>query len=60
MVTIRIVPTEKGKTMTLEKAINLLVAEYERALRLEYVRNPIAFALHRVWKMADKERKDNA
>ena len=44
--------------MTLEKAVNLLVAEYERALQLEYVRNPIAFALYHVWKMADRERKD--
>ena len=46
--------------MTLEKAVNLLVAEYERALRLEYVRTPLAYALYRVWKMADREGKDNA
>lgn len=46
--------------MTLEKAVNLLIAEYERALRLEYVRNPLAYALYRVWKMADRKGEDNA
>lgn len=46
--------------MTLEKAVNSLVAEYERALHLEFVRNPIAYALYRVWQMADREGGDNA
>jgi hypothetical protein len=46
--------------MTLEKAINLLVKEYERALRLDFVRNPIAYALYRVWRKADEERVNNA
>ena len=46
--------------MTLEKAVNLLVAEYERALRLEFIRNPIAYALFRVWKKADREGADSA
>ena len=27
----------------------------ERAKKLEFVRNPIAYALHKVWKMADRE-----
>lgn len=40
--------------MKLEKAIKMLNTEYERALNLEYVRNPLAWALHRVWKMADE------
>ena len=43
--------------MTLEEAKKLLDEEYERAKRLEYVINPLAFALHQVWKKADKERK---
>lgn len=41
--------------MTLEEANQLLVEEYERAKKLEYVINPLAFALHQVWKKADKE-----
>ena len=45
--------------MTLQKAIKLLESEYEKATKLEYVRNPLAFALYRVWKKADGERKDN-
>ena len=45
--------------MTLEKAVNSLIAEYERALRLEYVRNPLAYALYHVWKMADREGENN-
>lgn len=42
--------------MTIEEAKNLLDEEYVRAKRLEYVINPLAFALHQVWKKADKER----
>ena len=43
--------------MTIEQAKKLLDEEYERALRLEYVRNPLAYALYQVWKKTDKERK---
>jgi hypothetical protein len=45
--------TERDETMTLEKAIKMLEVEYERAKKMDYVRNPIAYALHQVWKMAD-------
>ena len=45
--------------MKLEEAKALLDKEYERAQRLEYVINPLAFALHQVWKKADKERSEN-
>jgi len=41
---------------TLEKAIKLLEKEYERAKGLEYVHNPLAYALFRVWKIVDKEK----
>lgn len=41
--------------MTLEKAIELLKSEYEWAKRQEFVRNPLAYALYRVWKVADHE-----
>lgn len=33
----------------------MLEAEYERAKQLRFVRNPIAWALYRVWKVADRE-----
>lgn len=39
--------------MTIDKAIKLLKSEYEKACRLEFVRNPLAYALYKVWKMAD-------
>ena len=42
--------------MTIEKAIRLLCREYEIAKNLEMVRNPVAYALHKVWRQADKER----
>lgn len=45
--------------MTLEKAKELLDEEYERARRLEYVHNPLAYALYQVWKKADEKRSDN-
>lgn len=42
--------------MTLKKAIELLEAEHERAKKLEYVHNPLAWALYQVWKKADERR----
>lgn len=44
--------------MTLEKAIELLKVEYEVAKQLEWVHNPLAFALYQVWKKADGKWKD--
>ena len=41
---------------TFDDATKLLDAEYERAKRLEYVNNPLAYALYQVWKKADTER----
>lgn len=41
--------------MTLVKAINLLKTEYERACKLDYVHNPLAYALYKVWKIADQD-----
>ena len=48
---------ERKSNMALEKAKALLDEEYERAKKLEYVRDPVAFALYSVWKKADKEKK---
>jgi hypothetical protein len=41
--------------MTLEKAIELLKTEYEKASESNYVYNPLAYALYQVWKIADSE-----
>ena len=35
------------------KVIGILRKEYERAKRLEFVHKPLAYALHKVWRMAD-------
>ena len=39
--------------MKIEKAKRLLEAEYEKAKKLEWVHNPVSYALYQVWKMAD-------
>ena len=41
--------------MTLGKAIKLLEREYEKAKGLDWVHNPIAYALFKVWKVADRQ-----
>lgn len=43
---------DMGK-MTLEQAKELLEKEYEKAKQLDYVINPLAYALHQVWKTVD-------
>lgn len=45
--------------MTVEEAIKLLESEYERAKRLDFVVNPIAYALYQVWTKADRARTTN-
>ena len=40
--------------MDLEQAIKLLESEYERAKKLEWVRDPLAYALYRVWRKVEK------
>ena len=37
----------------IEKAIEMLKAEYERASTLSFIRNPIAYALYHTWKRFD-------
>ena len=41
--------------MTLEKTIKLIEVNYEVAKKLEWVHNPVAYALYQTWKMADKK-----
>lgn len=43
--------------MTIEKAVRELYKQYGIAKTLEYVRNPVAWALYKVWKMADEEER---
>lgn len=45
--------------MTLEKAVKLLEREYERAKRITFIRNPLAYALYQVWKVCNKEDNFN-
>ncbi len=48
--------------MRIETALKLLQEEYSRAKKLEYVRDPVAYALYKIWKKADagKERMTSA
>ena len=41
--------------MRLEKAIILLVREYDKAKEIKHIRKPVAYALYKVWKKADAE-----
>ena len=41
--------------MELDKVIGLLEEEYAKARKLKWVKNPLAWALYRVWKKADAE-----
>ena len=45
--------------MTLEKAKELLEKEYVRAKGKSFVCDPLSFALYQVWKIADKEWREN-
>lgn len=42
--------------MNLQKAIKLLEQEYERAQKMCWIHNPLAWALYRVWKKADGQK----
>lgn len=44
-----------AKISDLEQAIKLLRVQYEVAKKLEWVHNPIAYALYNTWKMADEK-----
>lgn len=41
--------------MTLEKAIDLLKEKYEQAKKLDFVKNPLAYALYQIWAKADTD-----
>ena len=41
--------------MKLETALKLVEEEYERAKQLEFVHNPLAYALYKTWKVVDEK-----
>lgn len=41
--------------MTIQKALKMVEKEYERAKGIAYIRNPLAWSLYQVWKIADAE-----
>ena len=44
--------------MTIEKAIERLREEYEKAKATAYIFNPLAYALFQVWKEADRRKEE--
>ena len=42
--------------LDLEKALKMVETEYECAKKLNFVFNPLAYALYQVWKIADKQK----
>lgn len=45
---------ENSKERKLDRAIEMLRVQYEKALQMEFVRNPLAYALYQTWKIIDK------
>ena len=41
--------------MNIDDAIKLLKAHYEAAKNLEWVHNPVGYALYQTWKMAERK-----
>lgn len=39
----------------LREAVRLLHAEFEKAKKLSFVRNPLAYALHKTWRFFDRK-----
>ena len=45
--------------MPLEEVIKMLEKEYEHAKTLSFVRDPMAYALHKVWRKVDERVRKN-
>ena len=43
--------------MRIEDALNLVQKEYEKSKDLEFVRDPVAYSLYKVWKLADADKR---
>lgn len=46
--------------MRIEDALNLVEKEYEKSKDLEFVRDPVAYSLYKVWKLADADKRNRA
>lgn len=44
--------------MTLQKAIKMIEERYKKAKKNEWINNPLAYALHDVWKEAESDGKE--
>lgn len=44
--------------MTLEKVIKMLEKQYQKAEKLEFVKNPLCYALYQVWKEVDSNQRE--
>lgn len=44
--------------MTFEKMLKLLLEKYEYAKSWDFIKKPLAYALHEVWKIVDKTEKE--
>lgn len=44
--------------MTLEKVVNILTENYERAKKLTFVHKPLSWALYQTWKAVDMVEDD--
>ena len=42
---------------SIDNVVKMIEAEYKKAQKLDYVKNPLAYALYAVWKKVDKEDK---
>ena len=43
--------------MTLKKALKMLEKQYQIAVKLEFVKKPLSYALYQVWKEVDRVEK---
>ena len=41
----------------LKRAIELIRIEYANALKFKHIKNPLAYSLYQVWKIADKSKE---
>ena len=48
---------EKKRSGCVEEVISLIEVEYEKAKKREHIKKPLAYAIYKVWKIADKEKK---
>lgn len=45
--------------MTIQRALKLVEKEYGQAKKLDWIRNPLAYALYKVWRLVEKEEARN-